>query len=81
MWRFLRHSNVLPLMGALMSGNWFAMVSEWMPNGNINQYIKARPEVNRLRLVRPLCTFASLASTIEKFPVGRCCQGADLSPQ
>ena len=54
MWRFLRHPNVLPLMGALMSGNWFAMVSEWMPNGNINQFVKAHPEVNRLRLVRPL---------------------------
>ena len=58
MWRFLRHPNVLPLIGALMSEDWFAMVSEWMSNGNINQFVKAHPKVNRLRLVRP--PFASL---------------------
>jgi serine/threonine protein kinase len=29
----------------------FAMVSEWMPNGNINEFVKRRPEVNRFELV------------------------------
>ena len=58
MWRFLRHPNVLPLLGVSMSENRFAMVSEWMPNGNINQFVKAHPEVNRLGLVRP--PFATL---------------------
>ena len=52
MWRFLRHTNVLPLLGVSMSGDRFAMISEWMPNGNINQFIKAHPKVNRFRLVR-----------------------------
>ena len=53
MWRYLRHPNVLPLIGALMSENRFAMVSEWMPYGNINQFVKAHPDVDRPKLVRP----------------------------
>ena len=52
-WSFLRHPNILPLIGVSMSENRFAMVSEWMPNGNINKFVKAHPEVNRFRLVRP----------------------------
>ncbi|KAF9786152.1 kinase-like domain-containing protein [Thelephora terrestris] len=50
MWRFLRHPNVLPLIGASMSENRFAMVSEWMPY-NMNQYVEEYPEVNRLELL------------------------------
>ena len=29
----------------------FAMVSEWMPNGNINQFVKAHRDANRFDLV------------------------------
>ena len=29
----------------------FAMVSEWMPNGNINEFVKERPDTNRFELV------------------------------
>ena len=29
----------------------FEMVSEWMVNGNINDFVKAHPDVNRLGLV------------------------------
>ena len=29
----------------------FAMVSEWMINGNINEFIKAHKDVNRFELV------------------------------
>ncbi|KAF9793371.1 kinase-like domain-containing protein, partial [Thelephora terrestris] len=50
-WRFLRHPNVLPLIGVLMSQNRFAMVSNWMVNGDINQFIKAYPKVNRFGLL------------------------------
>ena len=52
MWRFLRHPNVLPLLGVSMSENRFAMISEWMSNGNINQFVEAHPKVNRFKLVR-----------------------------
>ena len=51
MWKTLRHPNVLPLMGVMMSETQFAMVSDWMGNGNINDYVKAHPEANRLKLV------------------------------
>ena len=34
-----------------MGNNHFAMASEWMVNGNINEYIKANWDVNRFELV------------------------------
>jgi len=50
-WRTLRHPNVLPLIGVTMSENQFAMISDWMVNGNINEFVKERPDENRLELV------------------------------
>jgi serine/threonine protein kinase len=50
-WRSLRHPNVLPLMGVIMHGKHFAMVSEWMTNGSINEYIKANRDAVRFELV------------------------------
>jgi len=35
-----------------MGNGQFAMVSEWMANGNINEFIKARKDANRFELVR-----------------------------
>ena len=35
-----------------MSEAHFAMVSEWMDSGNINEFVKANPDEDRLRLVR-----------------------------
>ena len=51
MWKALRHQNVLPLLGATMSNNQFAMVSEWMVNGNVNEFVKAHRDANRFELV------------------------------
>jgi len=34
-----------------MSETQFAMVSEWMPNGDINQYVRAHGDENRFELV------------------------------
>jgi serine/threonine protein kinase len=50
-WKSLSHPNVLPLLGVTMSGKHFAMVSEWMANGSINEFIKANPDANRFKLV------------------------------
>jgi len=50
-WTSLRHPNVLPLLGVMMSSNHLAMASEWMENGNINEFIKARRDANRFELV------------------------------
>lgn len=51
MWSALHHPNVLPLLGATMIGAQLAMVSEWMENGNINEFLGANPDADRLRLV------------------------------
>ena len=50
-WKTLRHPNVLPLLGVTMVDQQFAMVSEWMVNGNINEFIKANKDANRWALV------------------------------
>ena len=51
MWKALCHQNVLPLLGVTMSHNRFTMVSEWMVNGNINEFVKVHRDVNRFKLV------------------------------
>jgi len=33
---------------------YFRIISEWMPNGNVTEYVRANPEANRLRLVSPV---------------------------
>jgi len=42
-----------------MSETRFAMVSDWMANGNINSFVKAHPDANLLELVgfrsKPRC--------------------------
>ena len=50
-WKSLRHQNVLPLVGVIMTGDRFAMVSEWMANGNINEFVEVHQNVNRFELV------------------------------
>ncbi|KAF9780764.1 kinase-like domain-containing protein [Thelephora terrestris] len=50
-WKSLRHPNILPLQGATMTGNRFAMVSEWMTNGNIKEYTAAHQDTNRFALL------------------------------
>jgi len=51
MWKALRHPNIHPLLGVIMGDGHFAMVSEWMENGNINAFIKAHRGANRFELV------------------------------
>jgi hypothetical protein len=50
-WKTLRHPNILPLIGVMMSETQFATVSDWMVHGNITSFVKAHPDVNRLALV------------------------------
>ena len=57
-WKALNHPNVLTLLGVMVTKDRFAMVSEWMVYGNINQFVSAHRDVNRFELVsspsRPL---------------------------
>ena len=50
-WKTLHHPNILPLLGATMSMNRLVMVSEWTVKGNINDFVKANPDADRLGLV------------------------------
>jgi hypothetical protein len=50
-WKHLRHPNVLPLLGVTVSECRFAMVSEWMENGNIIAFVERNKHVNRAELV------------------------------
>jgi hypothetical protein len=50
-WKTLCHPNVLPLLGVKMDNKQFVMVSEWMENGNINEFVKTHKDVNRFELV------------------------------
>jgi serine/threonine protein kinase len=56
-WRILRHPNVLPPLGVTVTENQFVMVSEWMENGNMNEYLKVHADANRLKLVCPSFIF------------------------
>ena len=46
-WRTLRHPNVLPLIGVTMTEIQFAMISDWMRNGNINEFVKTNSEADK----------------------------------
>ena len=51
LWKQFKHPNLLPLVGARKASHSLIMVSEWMEHGTIMDFIIARPETNRLRLV------------------------------
>ena len=50
-WKHLRHPNILPLIGVTMDSQQFAMISAWMENGNINEFVGKDQHVNRIELV------------------------------
>ena len=47
----LRHPNVLPFLGVTMTEKLFVTVSEWMGNGDINKFLEANIDADRLELV------------------------------
>ena len=51
MWKRLSDPNTLPFIGAYMHGPELVMVSEWMDNGNIKQYLRKNSHVNKPSLV------------------------------
>ncbi|KAF9644752.1 kinase-like protein [Thelephora ganbajun] len=56
-WRTLHHPNVLPLIGVTMTEKRFVMVSEWMDNGNVNEFLKrSDTDVDWLELLREATT-------------------------
>ena len=59
-WKALRHPNVLPLLGVTITEDRFAMVSDWMVNGNIKEFVKSNVDADRLKLVRFLSRVLTL---------------------
>ena len=49
-WKHLKHPNILPLLGVTISPR--QLISDWMPGGNLSNYIKGNPAVDPLGLVR-----------------------------
>ena len=64
-WKHLRHPNILPLLGVTINERQFAMVSEWMDRGNINEFVEKDQHVNRIELVRvALYPYRSLTESL-----------------
>ena len=65
-----------------MSETQFAMISDWMVNGNINDFVKAHPDASPLGLVR-FSLRALLLSINDRIThlAGRRCLGIDLHPR
>ena len=79
-WKALRHPNLLPLVGVIMTANTFAMVSGWMANGNINEFVTAHRAANRFELVSSPFNLPALSCIIDPHTisaVGGCCKGLD----
>ena len=50
-WRQLQHPNIIPLLGVTINSERCSLVSNWMDNGTINEFIKMNPDANRIDLV------------------------------
>jgi serine/threonine protein kinase len=50
MWKRLTHPNIVPLLGTTIAP--FQLISNWMPGGDLLEYIKKNPDTYRLGLVR-----------------------------
>ncbi|KAJ7598117.1 kinase-like domain-containing protein, partial [Mycena floridula] len=52
-WKQLDHPNVLPFLGVSVElfAPSFCLVSPWMSNGNLMEYLRAHPEFNRLNAI------------------------------
>jgi len=49
MWKRLAHPNILPLLGITVTP--FQLISNWMPGGDLPQYIRKNSNADRIGLV------------------------------
>ena len=76
LWKSLRHPNVLQLVGVTMSDGHSAIVSEWMTNGDVNEYVKTHRDANRFELVGDL-----LLSLTAPVADGTAPDSSEMSPE
>ena len=68
-------------MGVIMTETEFSMVSEWMSNGNINQFVAVNRDANRFEIVSSLSAPQRSSQVIDNCvasTVERCCKGPGL---
>ena len=60
MWKRLQHPNIVPLCGVTVSP--LQLVSEWMPGGELREYIRKNRDANILDLVgvTPVMSYRAL---------------------
>ena len=79
MWKYLKHPNVLPLLGATINPP--ELVSVLMPGGNLTEYLMRNPRLgapDRLRLVGvPLIL---MIPCLLRLPVAQYYEGPRLPP-
>ena len=51
-WKQLKHPNVVPTLGAGPDIGELCVVSPWMPDGDLQQYLNKYPGANRVAIVR-----------------------------
>jgi len=51
MWYNLRNPNIIPLLGVVWKGGDVYMVSKWVENGTLLEYVRSHPEVDKVELV------------------------------
>ena len=61
MWRHLEHKNIVPLLGVASTS--LHLISEWMPGGDLIEYISKNPSADRLGLVSVLPLHLNLRSS------------------
>ena len=49
MWKRLEHKTIVPLLG--ITSEPLQLISDWMPGGDLTDYIKKNPNADRLVLV------------------------------
>ena len=58
----MRHKNIVSLLGIVVDT--LQLISEWMPGGNLTDYVERRPDANKHDLVGvPLQVFDTLTPT------------------
>ncbi|KAF8603726.1 kinase-like protein [Ceratobasidium sp. AG-I] len=64
MWSKAKHPNVHELMGVVMFQGHLGMVSMWMENGSLHEYIQTNPDVDRYELCIQAATGVSYLHSI-----------------
>ena len=72
LWGQLSHSNLLPFYGIYRledTHRRICLVSPWMENGNVNDFLEKEPDFPRISLVRPKVQLLSISKTVSRFRI------------